>query len=70
MTNLLAEYGISEERERAMWREQNRKDLLENASLPLGKKIDLLEGMIDMARSMHGGKLPKSPDEHEELTTW
>ena len=69
MSNLLAGYGISEERERAMWREQNRKDLLDWASLPLGKKIELVERMVQLARSMHGGKLPKSPDEHEERTT-
>jgi hypothetical protein len=67
MSNLLAEYGISAERERA---EQNRKDLLDWASLPLGKKIELIERMVQLARSMHGGKLPKSPDEHEELTKW
>jgi hypothetical protein len=70
MSNLLANHGISAEREAAMWREQNRKDLLYSAFWPLAKKIEAVEEMIKLARSMHGGKLPSSPDEHEEISTW
>jgi len=61
MTNLLAKYGISEERERAMWREQNRKDLLQWAFLPLTKKIQMLEDMEEVAKAFHRGKLPVPP---------
>lgn len=63
MTNLLAKYGISAERERAMWRKQNRKDLLQWAFLPLTKKIQMLEDMEEVAKSIHGGKLPAPPRE-------
>ena len=70
MSNLLAEYGISEERERAMWREQNRKDLLYWASLPLATKIRLVEGMEQLARAIRRDKFSSTTDEHEELTEW
>jgi hypothetical protein len=69
VSDLFAKYGISPEKERELWREQNRKDLLYWADLPLTKKIELLEGMEEVARSIHGGKLPPSPDEHEERTS-
>jgi hypothetical protein len=52
-----------------MWRKQNIADLLYWADLPFAKKIELVEGMEEVARSIHGGKLPPSPDEHEERTT-
>jgi hypothetical protein len=66
MSNLLAKYGISPEREKAMWRKQNIEDLLYWADLPFEQKLRLVEGMVDLARSMHGGKLPRSADEHQE----
>jgi hypothetical protein len=57
---------ISQE-ERKLWRQQNIADLLECADLPFTKKIQMLEQMEEVARAFHGGKLPPSPDEHEEL---
>ncbi|MGI8438564.1 MAG: hypothetical protein ACR2NX_16960 [Chthoniobacterales bacterium] len=65
MSNLLAKYGISGEREKEMWARQNLADLLYHADLPLTKKIQMLEDMEELAKSMHGGKLPKSPEEIE-----
>jgi hypothetical protein len=50
--------GITPE-EREMWRKQNIADLLYWADLPLAKKIELVEGMEEVARSIHGGKLPR-----------
>ena len=52
-----------------MWRRHNIESLLEWASLPFTKKIQMVEDMIEVARSIHGGKLPPSPDEHEEQTS-
>lgn len=69
MSNILAKYGISAERERAMWREQNRKDLLYCASWSLGKKIEAVEGMEQVARSIRREKFSSTTDEHEERTT-
>jgi len=66
MSNLFQKYGISPEQEREMWRNQNRDDLLYWASLSLAKKIELIEGLEEVARAFHGGKLPRSADEHEE----
>lgn len=65
MSNLLAKHGISAEREKEMWERQNLADLLFHADLPLTKKIQMLEGMEELAKSMHGGKLPKSPEDVE-----
>ncbi|MEO5720013.1 MAG: hypothetical protein ABIR71_00910 [Chthoniobacterales bacterium] len=65
MSNLLAKYGISPEREKEMWRRQNLADLLFHADLPLTKKIQMLEELEELAKSMHGGKLPKSPEQIE-----
>lgn len=66
MSNLLAEYGITPEREREMWRKQNIADLMYWADLPLTTKLELIEGMEDFARAFHKGRFPNSPDEHEE----
>lgn len=66
MNNLLAPYGISPEREKAMWAKQNVDDLMYWADLPFTTKLKLVEGMVEVARSMHGGKIPNSPDEHDE----
>ena len=59
-------YEISDE-DRKRWRLQNIADLLRDADLPFTTKIEMIEGLIEIARSMHGGKLPRSPDEHTEL---
>lgn len=65
MSNLLAKYGILPEREKEMWARQNVADLLFYADLPLTKKIQMLEDMEEVAKSMHHGKLPKSPEQIE-----
>jgi len=57
--------SLSQE-ERKLWRQQNIADLLECADLPFTKKIQMLEDMEEVARAFHGGKLPRSADEHEE----
>jgi hypothetical protein len=64
MSNLLARHGISPEREKEMWKRQNLADLLYYADLPLTKKIQMLEDMEEVAKSIHGGKLPPRPPEH------
>ena len=58
MANLLAKYGISAEREKEMWRQQNIADLRYWAGLSLTQKIQMLEDMEEVAKSIHGGKLP------------
>ena len=63
MSNFLARYGISAEREKAMWRRQERADLLYWADLPFTQKIQMLEDMEELAKSMHGGKLPLSAED-------
>lgn len=53
--------------EKELWRRQNIADLLDWADLPFTQKIQMLEDMEEVARSIHKGKLPRSPDEHDEL---
>ncbi len=65
MSNLLAKYGISAAQEKEMWERQNLADLLYHADLPLTKKIQMLEDMEEVAKSMHHGRLPKSPEQIE-----
>jgi hypothetical protein len=60
---------LSVEKEKEAWRKHHIASLLEWADLPLTKKIEMLEDMEKVARSIHGGKLPPSPDEHEERST-
>lgn len=50
-----------------LWQRHNIESLLEWASLPFTRKIQMLEEMEEVARSIHKGKLPRSPDEHDEL---
>jgi hypothetical protein len=52
--------------DRKRWERQNLADLLYWADLPFTTKIQILEDMEEVARAFHGGKLPRSPDEHEE----
>ncbi len=66
MSDLLAKYGISAEEEREMWRAHRREQLVCWAALPFAMKIQMLEGMEEVARAFHRGKLPRSADEHEE----
>jgi hypothetical protein len=66
-TSSKSELSLEEEKE--AWRRHHIESLLESASLPFSKKIQMLEEMEEVARVFHGGKLPPSPDEHEERTT-
>jgi hypothetical protein len=59
---------ISEGERKEIWRQQNIADLLECADLPFTRKIQMLEEMEEIARAFHGGKLPHSADEHQELS--
>ena len=59
-------HPISDE-DRKRWERQNIADLLEAANLPFTQKIRMIEEFEELARSIHRGKLPPSPDEHEEL---
>ena len=49
--------------ERELWRQQNIADLLYWADFSLTEKIKMVEGMEEVARSIHGGKLPVPPSE-------
>jgi len=60
---------LSPEEEKEAWRRHHIESLLESASLPFSRKIQMLEEMEEVARAFHGGELPPSPDEHEERTT-
>jgi hypothetical protein len=51
--------------ERKLWEQHNIETLREWASLPFTTKIQMVEELEKLARSMHGGKLPPSLDEHE-----
>jgi hypothetical protein len=53
--------------ERKRWKLQNIADLLRDADLPFRDKLQMIEGMVEVARAFHHGKLPPSPDEHPEL---
>ena len=49
---------LTPEQERAAWNAHRREQLLYWHSFPLTKKIQMLEDMEEVAKSMHGGKLP------------
>jgi len=59
----------SAEKEHELWQRHHIESLLSWADLPFTKKIQMLEDMEEVARAFHGGKLPRSADEHEERTT-
>ena len=52
--------------DRKRWERQNLADLLYWADLPFTKKIQMLEDMEEVAKSMHGGKLPVKPSERQK----
>jgi hypothetical protein len=54
--------------ERKLWEAHNIQTLREWRAIPFSRKIQMLEEMEEVARAFHGGKLPPSPDEHEEST--
>ena len=47
--NLLAPYGISPEREQAMWKAHRREQILFWAALPFGQKMEMVEEMCETA---------------------
>jgi hypothetical protein len=69
MSKTASERIISPEKEKELWRQHHIDSLLEWADLPFTRKIQMLEDMVEVARAFHGGKLPLSPDEHDERTT-
>lgn len=66
MSKTGSERTISPEKEKELWRQHHIDSLLEWADLPFTRKIQMLEDMVEVARAFHGGKLPPSPDEHQE----
>lgn len=48
--------------ERRLWERQNLADLLYWAELPFSQKLQMVEDMEELAKSMHGGKLPPPPE--------
>jgi len=52
--------------DRKLWDRQNLADLLYWADLPFSRKLQMLEDMEELAKSMHGGKLPPPPPEREK----
>ena len=65
MTPVTIKPVSAEDRQR--WERHNIADLLSCADLPFTQKIQMLEEMVELAKSIHKGKLPPSPDEHQEL---
>jgi hypothetical protein len=57
---------LSLEDEKAAWRRHHIESLLESASLPFSKKIQMLEDMEEVAKAFHGGKLPPRPSERAQ----
>ena len=54
--------------ERRRWEEQNIETLRKWAALSFTEKIKIVEEMEEVARSFHGGTLPRSADDHAERT--
>ncbi len=52
--------------ERKQWEKHNLDTLREWRAISFTEKIRMVEGIVEVARSIHGGKLPPSPDEHGE----
>lgn len=50
--NLLAPYGISREREQQMWAAHRREQLRSWAAQPLGRKLEMVEEMAELAEMM------------------
>jgi hypothetical protein len=56
------------EEEKKMWRRHNVESRLEDAALSFAEKIKVLENLEEVARAFHGGKLPRTADEHDGQT--
>ena len=67
MSNILAKYGISAEEERRRWTAHRREQLIEWAAQPFRHKIQMLEDMEEVVKAFHHGKIPRTPDEHDEI---
>lgn len=52
--------------ERRRWEDQNIETLRKWAALSFTERIRILEEMEEVARSIHGGKLPPSPGQRGE----
>ena len=57
--------ALSPEKEKELWHKHHVESLLSWADLPLTAKIKMLGDMEETARALHGGKLPKTADEHD-----
>jgi hypothetical protein len=68
MSSTSSKSELSLEEEKQAWQRHSIESPLESASLPFSRKIQMLEEMEEVARAFHGGKLPPSPDEHEDRT--
>jgi hypothetical protein len=64
-----SKFELSLEEEKQAWQRHHIESLLESASLPFRKKIQMLEEMEEVSRAFHGPAVAGSPDEHEERTT-
>jgi hypothetical protein len=60
---------LSRKEEKQAWQRHHIESLLEAASLPFSRKIQMLEEMEEVARAFHGPAVAGSPGEHEERTT-
>ena len=49
--------------ERRLWEEHNIQTLREWRAIPFTQKIQMVEELEELARSMHGGRLPVPPSE-------
>ena len=52
--------------ERALWEKHNLDTLREWRAIPFRKKIQMVEDMEEVARSIHGGKLPVPPSQRDK----
>ena len=56
---------VYSEEEKKMWRRHHIESRLEDAALSFTEKIKVLEDLEEVARAFHGGKLPRTADEHD-----
>jgi hypothetical protein len=52
--------------DRKRWEEHNLQTLREWRAIPFTQKIQMVEEMEVLARSMHGGQLPVPPSERKK----
>jgi hypothetical protein len=54
--------------DRKLWEQHNIATLREWRAIPFTQKIQMVEEMEEVARSIHGGKLPEAPSERQKRT--